>query len=459
MRKYIATFKQAAVIVAAVFISLTAQRALADVDDELSKERQEAREWYQDAKFGVFVTWGIYSLLGGANGDYIAEWVMEEERIPINKYRKLAENFNPTQFDAEEWAQIFEDAGAKYVTFVTKHHDGFAMFDSKVSAYDIVDATPFARDIVAELKNALDKRGIKLFMYYSQVDWYHPDYFPRGRFGQDYTGRDESHGEWNKYLEFQNAQIKELATQYGDIAGFWFDGWWDREYLPNQGDWRLQDTYNMIRSIQPGAIISNNHHQAPFPNEDTQLFERDLPGECNYHFCTRDVRGGVAHEMVETLYAGGSWGWDLMDDAVRPAKDMIQTLVRAAGHNANFTLSTGPMPNGKIEPEHIRRYLEIGQWLKENGESVYGTRGGPLKARPWGVTTQKDDVVYVHILDALDTSLAMNFPKELDVKSATYLGSSEKVPFTLEDGILSLSLSLDKLREERPDLIVKLRTN
>lgn len=141
MRKYI-TFKQAAVIVAAVFISLTAQRALADVDDELSKERQEAREWYQDAKFGVFVTWGIYSLMGGANGDYIAEWVMEEERIPINKYRKLAENFNPTQFDAEEWAQIFEDAGAKYVTFVTKHHDGFAMFDSKVSAYDIVDATP-----------------------------------------------------------------------------------------------------------------------------------------------------------------------------------------------------------------------------------------------------------------------------------------------------------------------------
>ena len=135
MRKYI-TFKQAAALVAAVSISLAAQRALADVGDELSKERREAREWYQNAKFGAFVTWGIYSLMGGANGDYIAEWVMEEERIPINKYKKLAENFNPAQFDAEEWAQIFEDAGAKYVTFVTKHHDGFAMFDSKVSAYE-----------------------------------------------------------------------------------------------------------------------------------------------------------------------------------------------------------------------------------------------------------------------------------------------------------------------------------
>ena len=427
--------------------------------EPLSRERAEARQWYQDAKFGVFLHWGLYSLLGGAGEDGLATWVMNNKKIPIEKYERLADFFNPTAFDAEEWAGIFAQAGANYVVFTAKHHDGFAMYDSKISDFDIVDSTPFGRDVVAELKAALDKRGIKLFHYYAQLDWRHPDYFPRGRFGHDYTGRDESVGDWNKYLAYQNGQIKELLTQYGEAAGIWLTGWLDRAYLPNQGDWNLQNTYKMVREIQPNAIISNNHHLAPFPNEDTQLFERDLPGECSFFFCTTDMGSGVAYEVVETMYKS-SWGFHLTEGSGdKDTRALIQMMVKAAGYDANFTLNTGPMPNGKLDPEHVRRYLEIGQWLKLNGESIYKTRGGPLTVRPWGATTQTDKTVYVHILDNQDSVLNINFPADQKIAVARYLSTGKLVPFIQKNDFLRLeldSLELQKLQSEIPDLIVKL---
>ena len=445
-----------------VFLTLLAllnsnPMALAEVE-KLSQERLEARQWYQDAKFGVFLHWGIYSLMAGAGEDTIAEWVMQTEEIPVAQYEQLADFFNPTAYDADKWADTFAKAGARYVIITAKHHDGFAMYHSKVSDYNVVEATPFGRDVIGELKTALDKRGIRLFLYYSQLDWRHPDYFPRGRFGHDYTGRDESQGNWDNYLKYQDAQVRELLTQYGDIAGIWFDGWWDRKYLPNQGDWRLQDTYNMIREIQPGAIISNNHHIAPFPNEDTQLFEQDLPGECNFvQHCTTDIREGVAFEMVETI--NGSWGFHLTDSNHKSSRALIQRMVGAAGRNANFTLNTGPLPNGKLQAVHVERYMDIGQWLRQNGESIYKTRGGPLTPRSWGVTTQTEGAVYVHILDLIDTRLSMNLPADIKVRSARYLSSGKKLAYSHERGVLTLTLDREKvqaLQSEIPDLIVKL---
>ena len=353
----------------------------------------EARRSFQDAKFGLFIHWGVYSLLSDG------EWVMNNRRIPARDYEKLPALFNPTEFDAREWVSLAKAAGMKYITITSKHHDGFAMFDSKVSDWDIVDRTPYKRDVLKMLADECHRQGIKLFFYHSHLDWHHPDYFPRGRTGRD-AGRPDS-GQWNRYLDYMDAQITELLTNYGEIGGIWFDGWWDRP----DADWRLQKTYDLIHRLQPAALVGNNHHKKPFPGEDFQMFEKDLPGKNTAGFNQDSVIGDLPLETCETI--NNSWGFNLNDPRYKSTRDLVHYLVRAAGYGANFLLNVGPMPNGKIQPEFVTRLQEIGRWLEKNGESIYGTRGGPVSPRPWGVTTQKDNKVYVHLLDWEDESLAL----------------------------------------------------
>lgn len=224
--------KKTLAITAALFLVFNSN-AFAQSTYRPSPENLEAREWFQDAKFGVFIHWGVYSVMAGAGDKEIAEWVMENKNIPISKYERLPSIFNPTAFDADAWVKLFKSAGATYITITSKHHDGFAMFDSKISDYDIVERTPFGRDVLAELKEACEKHGLKLFFYYSQLDWHHPDYYPRGHTGHFYTGRAEE-GDWDNYIAYQNEQIRELLTQYGEIGGIWFDGWWDQQNTPMQ---------------------------------------------------------------------------------------------------------------------------------------------------------------------------------------------------------------------------------
>ena len=164
--------------------------------------------------------WGVYSVLGDG------EWVMNNRRIPIEDYEKLPALFNPQAFDAAEWVSLAKAAGMKYITITSKHHDGFAMFDSKISGYNIVARTPYGKDVLKALAEECRRQGLKLFFYYSQLDWHHPDYFPRGRTGRD-AGRAEQ-GEWPRYIDYMNGQLRELLTGYGEIGGIWFDGWWDR---------------------------------------------------------------------------------------------------------------------------------------------------------------------------------------------------------------------------------------
>lgn len=412
-----------------------------------------AREWFQDAKFGIFIHWGVYSLMAGAGERGIAEWVMERKRIPIDKYERLPTYFNPVKFDADDWVKSFKSAGARYVTITSKHHDGFAMYDSAVSDYDIVDRTPFGRDVLKELKAACDKHGLKLFFYYSQLDWHHPDYYPRGRKGHEYPGRPES-GNWDAYIDYQNAQVKELLTNYGEIGGIWFDGWWDQKLGPMRDRWRLRETYDLIHKLQPEALILNNHHLLPLPGEDFQGFERDFPGDNTMGYNTGEI-GRLPIEMCETM--NGSWGFNLVDDKFKSTRTLIQTLVGAAGRNANFLLNTGPMPDGRIQPENIQTYKEIGTWMNIYGESIYGTRGGPVAPRPWGVTTQKDDVVYIHVLDWKDSRLFVPF--DSSVNSATLVRTGDAVPFETVDGGLVLAIPVTELREWVAVVKLRLRCN
>jgi alpha-L-fucosidase len=414
-----------------------------------SKANLEAREWFQDAKFGVFLHWGIYSQLGGVGSPGVAEWIMNDRQIPARKYERLAQFFNPTQFDADRWVRDFKAAGARYIVITSKHHDGFAMFDSKVSDYDVVESTPFKRDPIKELAEACRRHGVKLFFYYSQLDWHHPDYFPRGHTGL-YAGRPEK-GDWQRYLDYQNAQIRELLTQYGPIGGFWFDGWWDQERGAYRERWQLQRTYDMIHRLQPSALIVNNHHQAPFPGEDYQAFERDLPGENSMGFNGAEI-GQLPIEMAETM--NGSWGFSLLDDNYKSTEQLLRTMVGAAGRNANFLLNTGPMPNGRIQPENLKSFAEIGEWLKVYGPSIYNTRAGPVAPRSWGVTTiARDGTIYLHVLDWKDAPLFV--PVTTPVSAATMVSGGSAVPFRKVAGGVELTLAPAKAGEW--DRVIALR--
>jgi alpha-L-fucosidase len=387
-------------------------------------ENLKAREWFQDAKFGMFIHWGVYSVLGDG------EWVMHNRKMTIAEYEKLAPKFNPTEFNAAEWVALAKEAGMRYITFTSKHHDGFAMWHTKQSRWNIVDATPYGKDVIKMLADECHKQGIKLFLYHSHLDWHHPDYYPRGRTGQ-YSGRPES-GNWYRYLDYLDAQLEELLTNYGPIAGIWFDGWWDKP----DADWRLQKTYSLIHRLQPAALIGNNHHRRPFEGEDFQMFEKDLPGHNTAGFNAEAEIGNLPLETCDTI--NRSWGYNAKDNRYKSVRELIQYLVRAAGYNANFLLNVGPMPNGKIQPEFVERLRGMGQWLRENGDSIYGTRGGPIPPRPWGVTTRKGNKVFVHVLDWPDELLAI--PDIPNVKTAKAFPSGTPVTMRRAEGGLLLRL-------------------
>ena len=399
--------------------------AAAAADDTPTPANLAARRAFQDARFGLFIHWGVYSVM--ADG----EWVMQNRRIAARDYEKLAGLFNPTEFDPAEWVALAKAAGMKYITITSKHHDGFAMFDSKVSDYDVVDRTPYHKDVLKMLADECHRQGLKLFFYHSELDWHHPDYYPRGRTGGD-AGRPD-HGDWNRYLDYMDGQLRELLTQYGEIGGIWFDGWWDKP----EADWRLERTYRLIHELQPAALIGNNHHHRPFPGEDFQMFEKDLPGQSTAEFNRESEVGALPLETCETM--NDSWGFNVMDHRYKSTRELVHYLARAAGHDANFLLNVGPMPNGKIQPEFVERLREVGEWMAANGASIYGTRGGPVAPRAWGVTTSRGDTVYVHVLDWPDPVLELPaLPRP--VRAARLLAGGR--PVTIEPTASGLALRL-----------------
>jgi alpha-L-fucosidase len=403
-------------------------------------ENLKNREWFENARFGLFIHWGVYSVLGDG------EWVMNNQQIPVKTYEKLPAFFNPTGFDAKEWVQLAKAAGMKYITITSKHHDGFAMWDSQVSDYNIVKRTPYGKDVLGMLAEECRKEGIKLFFYHSQLDWHHPDYFPTGRTGAGFTGRPEK-GDWNKYLDYMDAQLTELLTGYGDIGGIWFDGMWDK---PNAG-WRLRKTYDLIHKLQPAALVGSNHHVTPFEGEDFQMFEKDLPGHNTTGFAPDQKIGDLPKETCETI--NNSWGFNLKDDEHKSRKALIQYLVKAAGYGANFLLNVGPMPNGKIQPEHAVLLKQMGDWLNTYGETIYGTKGGPLSARDWGVTTQKGNKVYVHILKWYDESLVIpTWGKK--IRSARLF--ADKSPVKFQENEFGIALKIPKGKADDVDTVIEL---
>jgi alpha-L-fucosidase len=401
-------------------------------------ENLEAREWFQDAKFGLFVHWGAYSVMAGGGEYGIAEWIMEQKKIPVYQYEKIPHFFNPVAFNPAEWVSLVREAGMKYITITSKHHDGFAMYNSRISDYDVVERTPYGKDILGQLKEECDKQGIKLFFYYSQLDWHNTDYYPRGWTGNS-TGRPES-GNWDSYIDYMNAQLSELLTGYGEVGGIWFDGMWDKW----DARWRLEETYALIHKLQPQALIGSNHHKLPFPGEDFQMFEKDLPGQNTAGFNQTGI-SQLPLETCETM--NDSWGFNLRDNRFKSTRDLIHLLLRAAGQNSNLLLNTGPMPDGRIQPESVRILKEMGVWMDRYGETVYNTRGGPAGAKTWGVTTMTKDKIFVHVLDAEDPVLYVPLQGRT-VKKAYSFENKEQIIYKKQgEGILV------NLPDIPPDLI------
>jgi len=417
-------FRAVTIAIAAAVFALAPGATLAQEPDSVPVARQQAREWYQNAKFGMFIHWGVYSLLGQG------EWVMQNREIPVSRYEWLASTFNPVKFDAHEWVSLAKAAGVKYITITSRHHDGFSMFATSATKYNIVDWTPFHRDPMKELADECHRQGIKLFFYYSQLDWHNTDYWPRGTTGHN-TGRPES-GNWQHYLDFMDEQLTELLTHYGPIGGIWFDGMWDKP----DADWQLPRTYALIHRLQPAALIVPNHHEAPRPGEDVQTFEQDLPGANTAGFNTKTI-GTLPLETSLTM--NNAWGFNISDQHFKSVPELIGYLVRAAGNNANLLLNIGPRPDGTIQPEAVERLRAIGDWLRMYGTSIYGTRGGPVAPRDWGVTTQRGDSIFVHVLHWPDRLLALP-PLPGTVRRAAMLDTRSAVPFRQSAAGVSLIL-------------------
>lgn len=301
---------------------------------------------FKEDGFGMSVHWGLYSILAKH------EWIMFQEKIPVKEYEKLMLRFNPVLFDAEEWVSLIKEAGMRSLLITSKHHDGFCMFDTKLTDYKVTN-TPFKRDPLAELAKACHRYGIKLHFYYSLLDWRHPDYLSN----------------WDSYVKYYQGQIRELCTNYGKLGGILFDGWWPRmkfgpeqEHFLPRGDWDLTGTYDLIHSLQPDAMVTNNHHILPLQGEDYQIFELDLPGENTTGFNTTEI-GDKPLATWQTM--NKSWCYNKDDKEFKSVKDITKYLIECRKKGVYLHLNVGPMANGKFQVEEIERLKGIGEALSK----------------------------------------------------------------------------------------------
>lgn len=412
-----------------------------------STENLHARRQFQDNKFGLFIHWGLSSVL--ADG----EWVMNIKNIKVNDYTRLLRSFNPVDFDAAQWVATAKKAGMKYIVFVSRHHDGFSNWDTKYSEWKITN-TPYGKDVLKMLSDECKKQDIQLGLYYSTLDWYRSDYpWDSGRTGKG-TGR-TGKTDYASYLQFMKNQLTELLTNYGDIMSIWFDGHWDQTNPEGNADrssridWKYDEIYSLIHRLQPKCMIGNNHHLAPIPGEDFQMFERDLPGENKSGLSYQQASDELPLETCETI--NGSWGYNILDRNYKTTKQVIQLLAGAAGRNANLLLNVGPMPNGLIQPEFVDTLAATGRWLQQYGASIYGTRGGPVKPQPWGVTTQKDKLVYIHLFSSPGAG-SIFLPGLTKVKQVKRMGTNTTIKFNQQkEGLL---VSMETVVLDGPDTVL-----
>jgi len=387
-------------------------------------------EAWKDLRFGMFVHWGPVSLKGTEIG-----WSRGRE-VSFEEYDTLYKQFNPIQFDAAEWVGLMKEAGMKYLIFVSKHHDGFVMWDSQTTDYDIM-STPYGRDVMKDLSEECRRQGILFGTYYSICDWRNPDYPV-----EENNPVRREHADMEKHIIYIKAQLKELVENYHTKI-LWFDGEWEDPWTHEMG----MDLYKYVRSLDEEILVNNRVDKGRQGMEGISLSDR-FAGD----FATPEKRVGRFDTLTpweSCITICEQWAWK-PDDQLKSYQECFGTLVRTAGGDGNLLLNIGPMPDGRIEPRQANRLKEMGKWLEKNGTTIYGTRGGPIEPQKWGVSTSKDNLIYLHVL-APSKKIRMPFP-EREILSIQTMHSNDQPVFKRSGQ--NLVIDLGKLEPQSEDLIL-----
>ena len=373
---------------------------------------QERLKWWQDARFGMFIHWGPVSLKGTEIG-----WSRGNE-IPVAEYDTLYKQFNPVQFNADEWVKLAKDAGMKYIVFTSKHHDGFCMWDTKYTDYNIMNS-PFKRDVMKELADACKKQGMALGFYHSTCDWHHPDFpvtSPGGRVPRETSNLD-------RYTDYLKNESVEIIKNYGPLLVMWYDVPMEFDSIRGQG------VIDVIRKVQPDILVNNRTGaKGDFDTPEQRIggFQNNRPWET-------------------CMTIANQWAWK-PNDEVKTLNQCLHSLIRSAGGDGNLLFNVGPMPDGRIEPLQVNRLKEMGQWLQKYGYSIYGTRGGPFKPADWGVSTRKENTIYLHILNWKSNSPKIDFPAQgIDIKWCRLVDGGE-VKLIKQRGFYTIEFKSESLQ-------------
>jgi len=381
---------------------------------ETPAQRDARMAWWHEAKFGLFIHWGIYAVPAGKYGDNTGygEWIMNSAKIPVAKYHEFAEQFNPVKYDPQLWVKTAKDAGMKYIVITSKHHDGFALYPSAASKWNIADATPYKKDLLGPLVNAAKAEGLKIGFYYSQSqDWNNPGGAKSGFNEGD--GWDDAHkGSYDEYLKnVAVPQVKEILTRYPiDIL------WWD---TPMHMTAQRAAPIAALTKLRPGLIM-NNRLGGGFRG-DTATPEQFVPVT------------GYPGDWETCMTLNGHWGYNAYDQNWKSSTDLIRKLADICAKGGNFLLNVGPTSDGEFPPACVERLQAVGKWLRVNGESIYGTQRGPFPYLAWGVATRKGDMLYLHVFDWPQDG-KLRVPLSNKVQSAKLLATGENLAVKNLDG-------------------------
>src|SRR5438552_7899195 len=381
---------------------------------ETSEQFQARTKWWREAKFGIFIHWGIYAVPADSTDleghKRIAEWYFSNKQLQVKDYEKFASEFNPVQFDARRWVATAKNAGMKYIVITSKHHDGFSMFDTKMTDYNVVQATPWHHDPMKDLAAECGRQGLRLCFYHSVMDWHHPDYVPRRKWDE----RPVDGASLDRYIEYMKGELRELLTNYGPIGILWWDGGWER----SAAEIHSAEVNSYVRSLQP-AILINDRNKLP---EDYSTPEQDIPASA--------VPGGRLWETCMTI--NDTWGYAKNDTNWKSAEDLTRKLIDIASKGGNFLLNVGPTAEGVFPDAIMERLARMGEWMKANGESIYGTTQCPFRNLPFdGRCTAKGSKLYLEVFNWPDGGLKVR-DLETPVTRARALDGGETLGLTAE---------------------------